>query len=309
MAEIVTDAPSRAEAGAAPVTAYLQLAVAMTTVGSSAVVGKAMAESLPIFFASALRFALAAAILLPLLLRATGGVPRVTRRDVRPVGVQALTGVFGFSVFWLCGLRQTTAAEAGIVASTTPAAIALASFVLLGERPRRRQLTAVALAVVGVGAMTAFGESSAARGPNPPLGNLLILGAVAGEALFLVLGKRTGARLSPLAIATGVTVAGFLLFLPPAIPEAAALDLAAVPVSAWLAVAYYGLGPTVLGYLLLYRGLARVPAGSAAAFIGVVPLSAVLLAALILGEPIGWPHLVGLIGVLAAIALTIAGSR
>jgi drug/metabolite transporter (DMT)-like permease len=240
-------------------------------------------------------------------LRSTSGVPWLGRRDVGVVFLQALTGVFGFSVFWLYGLRQTTAGEAGIVAAATPAGIALASFALLRERPGRRQLAGIALAVLGVASMTALGQASgASRGPNPLVGNFLILGAVVGEALFLVLGKRAGARLPPLVISTGVTVAGFLLFLPPAISEATAVDLAAVPLGAWLAVAYYAIGPTVLGYVLVYQGLARVPASAAAAFTGVVPVTAVLLAALFLGEPIGWPLLLGLVGVLAAIALTVA---
>ena len=310
MADIAAHAPPLSRATGRPSRAYLQLAAGMATVGSSAVVGKAMVESLPVFFSSALRFALAAAILVPLLLHSTGGLPRLGRRDAGLLLLQALTGVFGFSVFWLYGLRQTTAGEAGVVAATTPAAIALASFALLDERPGRRQMTAIVLAVLGVAAMTVLGQTSgAARGPNPLVGNLLILGAVAGEALFLVLGKRSGTRLTPLTISTGVTVAGFLLFLPPAIAEAATLDLGAVPVEAWLAVVYYAVGPTVLGYLLVYQGLARVPASAAAAFTGVVPITSVVLAALLLGDPIGWPVLLGLAGVLGGIAVTVSRSR
>jgi drug/metabolite transporter (DMT)-like permease len=289
-----------------PFAAYAELTLAMVTVGGSAVLAKRMVEELPVFLASGLRFGLAAAVLLPLLLRREGGLPRVGRRDLGVLFVQTLTGVFGFSLCWLYGLRWTTAAEGGIVASTTPAAIALVSFLLLGERPRRRQLLGVALAVTGVAAMTAFGAGGVAeRGHRPLLGNALVLGAVAGEACFVVLGKRAGVRLAPLTIATAVTFFGFLLFLPFALLDARTIDVSAVSATAWLAVVAYALGPTVLGYLLHFRGLARVPAAAAAAFTGVVPVSAVLFAALFLGEPIGWPHLAGVAGVLAAIALTV----
>lgn len=278
----------------------------MITVGGSAVLAKRMVEELPVFLASGLRFGLAAAILLPLLLLRERGLPRVGRCDLGTLFVQALTGVFGFSLFWLYGLRWTTAAEGGIVASTTPAAILLVSFLLLRERASRRQTLGIGLAVLGVAAMTALGDGGVAeRGPRPLLGNALILGAVAGEACFVVLGKRAGVRLAPLTIATAVTLFGFLLFLPFALLDAVTTDLTAVSAIAWLAAVAYALGPTALGYLLAYRGLARVSANAAAAFTGVVPVSAVLCAALFLGEPIGWSHLTGVAGVLAAIGLTV----
>lgn len=296
--------------GRRPVVAYLELTVAMITVGASAVVGKRMVEELPLFLASALRFGLAAAILVPLLLWREGGRPTIGRRDLGTLYVQTLTGVFGFGLFWLSGLRCQTAAEGGIVASSTPAAIALVSFGLLGERPRRRRVLGIALAVGGVAAMTAFGNGGVGeRGPRPLVGNALILGAVAGEACFVVLGKRAGIRLAPLTTATAVTVFGFLLFLPVAVADARVTDFSSVTTTAWLAVIAYALGPTVLGYLLLYRGLARVPASAAAVFTGVVPISAVVFAVLLLGEPVGWPHLLGIAGVLAAIGLTVREPR
>ena len=287
-------------------TAYLELTLAMTTVGGSAVLGKRMVEELPIYLAGALRFGLAALILVPLMLRAAGGLPQVSRRDIGTLFLQALTGVFGFTLFWLFGLRLTTAAEGGVVASTTPVLIAVASFLLLGERPRGREIVGVSLAVAGVAAMTlAAGEDGAGRGPNPLLGNALIVGAVAGEALFLVLGKRVGERVEPMVIATMVTLFGFALFLPLAINDLATTDLARVTGGAWLAVVLYALGPTVLGYILAYRGLARVPATTAGVFTGVVPISAIVFSSLFLGEAIGWGHLVGLAGVLAAIGLAV----
>lgn len=279
----------------------------MVTVGSSAVVGKRMVEDLPVFLASGLRFGLAAVILVPLLRWRAGGWPDVGRSDLATLFLQALTGVFGFSLFWLFGLRQTSASEGGIVASTTPAVIALASALLLGERLGGRGLAGIALAVGGVGAMTVLGETAGVeRGPNPTLGNGLIAGAVVSEALFLVLGKRVGSRVAPLAIATVVTCFGFALFLPLALYEAFTTDLAAVPPVAWLAVVYYALGPTVLGYVLLYNGLARVSASTSAVFTGVIPISALLLAHVVLGESILWAHLVGVACVLLAMGLTIA---
>jgi drug/metabolite transporter (DMT)-like permease len=111
--------------------AYLELTVAMVLVGSSVVVGKLMAASLPVFLAGGLSSAIGAAILVPVLLRREGGLPAVGGRDVLVLFLQALTGIFLFRVLLLWGLLFTTAAEGGVITSTTPAVVGLISFVFL----------------------------------------------------------------------------------------------------------------------------------------------------------------------------------
>lgn len=276
--------------------AYGQLALAMATVGASAVLGKRMVEEIPVGIGSAVRFGLASLILVPLLARSAAGGRWPERRDRATLFLQAVCGVFGFALCWLYGLRLTSAGEGGIVASTAPGVIALASYLLLGERPTRAGMIGAALAIGGVAAMTLAGEVggvAAERGPNPMLGNGLILLATVGEALFFVLGKRAGVRLSPLAIATWVTGYGFVSFVPLALLEAPGFDPGGVSAGAWWAVVLYAVGPTVVGYLLAYRSLATLPASAAGIFAEIVPLTAVALGAIVLGEPVGWTHALG----------------
>ncbi len=59
---------------------YVELSVAMVIVGSTVVVGKLVTLSFPVFLASALRFALSSIILLPELLKAGNGFPRLSRK-------------------------------------------------------------------------------------------------------------------------------------------------------------------------------------------------------------------------------------
>ena len=274
------------------------------------VVGKLVVASFPVFLASELRFAAAAAILVPLLVAREGGIPRLTARDWAIVFLQALTGVFLFSLFLLYGLTLTTAAASGIITSTTPAVIAALSFLVLRERLRWPEWAGVGCAVAGVLAISAAGDAAdASTGPRPALGNALVFGAVVGEALFTILGKAVAGRVSPLATATLVTTFGAALFLPVALAEARGFDFAAVGPRGWLAVLYYAAVVTVLGFVLWFRGVAQVPAGTAAAFTGLLPISAVGLAYILLGEPVRWTHLVGAAFVLAGIGLIARGSR
>ena len=287
--------------------AYVELTAAMMIVGSTVVVGKLLVAAFPIFLIGGLRFAVACAVLVPWLVVAEGGFPRVARRDLVLLALLALFGIFGFAVLLLYGLRYTSAAESGIITSTTPAVIGVISYVFLKERLGPLKGGAIALAAGGLLAIGLMDgglmDSGGARGANPLLGNLLVFGAVIGEALFTILAKLVAARVSPLGIATLTSLFGLACFLPFALYEAVGFDWASARAADWGLILYYALCLTVISYLLWYRGIAKVPASTAGVFTGLMPVSAVLLSYAVLGEGVRWGHPVGIVCVLAAIIL------
>ncbi|MEK0313376.1 DMT family transporter [Cohnella sp. 56] len=97
------------------------------------------------------------------------------------------------------------------------------------------------------------------------------------------------------------------------------LTPAAVALLSWLllrerltsrlaAVLYYGWFVTAVAYLLYFRGVTLLPSATVAAYTAVVPVSALLLSSLLLGERLAWPLLVGSVLVVAGMLL-IAGCR
>jgi drug/metabolite transporter (DMT)-like permease len=108
---------------------------------------------------------------------------------------------------------------------------------------------------------------------------------------------------SPRATAVLASVLSLALFLPLGLYQAIGLDFSSVGFVGWASVVHYGAFVTALGYLLWFGGLAKVPASTAGVFTGVLPVSAVLLSYLVLGEPFSWAHPVGMACVLAAILL------
>ncbi len=279
--------------------AYFDLAFAMAIVGSSVVVGKLVVQSFPVFLALFMRFALGAAIMVPLALWA-GGWPRLARRDLGLLFWQSFTGVFLFSVLLLWGLKYTTAAESGVITATTPACIAALSVLFLGERASPRRWVGIALAAIGILALYLPGEGTA-RGPAPMIGNLLVFGAVINEAAMTVIGKALGARVPHLVIGAGLSVYGAFLALPLALWQAVDFDFSGPDAGDWLVIVYYAVALSAVGYVLWYRGLKQVPASTAGVFTAVMPVSAVLLSYLVLDEEFRWSHLFGIVAVLAAI--------
>ncbi|MBY3181307.1 DMT family transporter [Rhizobium sp. 25PS6] len=283
---------------------YVYLALAMLTVGSTVVASKLIASGLPPFSATALRFAIAFPVLL-LLMWATGvRLPRFSRHDRLILIIQAGAGSVGYTTLLISGLSLTSAADAGVIIGTLPVVSAAISILLLRERPQRALLLAVTLATAGVLSI-AFTQDAAGGALS---GNALIFLAVVCEGLFILLNKRLKTEVAPLALSTLMAGIGFIVAAIPAVFEAPSAD--GISASAVAAVVYYALVPTVGGFLLWYAGAERVSGTEAALFTALAPVSAVMLAFVILGEQVGLNQIAGIACVLAAVlGLAFAGRR
>jgi drug/metabolite transporter (DMT)-like permease len=282
----------------------------MAIAGSSVVVAKVIVADLPVFLANELRFLLASLLLVPIAVVRTDERPRLTGRDLPVLLAQALTGAFLFNVCLFYGVRLTSAAQAGIVTSTTPVVVGLLAVLFLDER--LTWLTAVGLVCAAAGVLLIQligGSAGGERAPAPVAGNALVLGAVVCEALFTVLGKAVADRVTPLQITTAVSVIGAVLFLPFAVHDLRTMDPSRTGVGDWIPVVYYGVVVTVVAFVLWFRGVSMVPASTAAPFTGVFPVSAVVLSHVLLGEQLRWFHAVGAACVIVGIWFTARGRR
>lgn len=284
---------------------YACLAAAMALVGSTVVASKIIAAGLPPFTATALRFAMA----LPcfaVLMAATGArLPRLDRRDWLLLAAQAIAGSVGYTTLLISGLQRATAVDGGIILGTLPLVTAGIAIVLLGERPGKATLAAIAAAGVGVWLM--MRNAASAGSASSWLGNALILGAVLCEGLFILLNKRLRTPVPALALSTIMTALGLAFSALASVAESPwRLDL---PGDALMAVAYYAVVPTVGGFLLWYAGAARVQGSEAALFTALAPVSAVLLAAGLLGETLESAQRWGMACVLGAVLLLGVANR
>lgn len=278
---------------------YFCLAAAMVLVGSTVVASKIIGTGLPPFTATALRFAMALPCFYLLMAMTGARLPRLDGRDWLLLSAQAIAGSVGYTALLIAGLQRASAVDGGIILGTLPLVSAAIAIVLLGERPGKAALAAIAVAGFGVWLMT--GHSAGEDGASSLLGNALILGAVLCEGLFILLNKRLRTPVAPLALSTIMTAFGLAFSALASLAEAPwTLSLQA---PALAAVAYYALVPTVGGFLLWYAGAARVKGAEAALFTALAPVSAVALAASLLSEPLAAAQLTGMACVLGAVAL------
>lgn len=274
---------------------YLYLIAAMATVGSTVIASKIIAAGVPPFTATALRFAMALPVFIAIMFLTGKRLPRLSRRDWLLVVFQAVAGSVGYTTLLISGLSLTSAANAGIIIGTLPVVSAAIAILLLGERPRPGIYLAVAIAASGVLAIVLQPD----EGQSSLIGDILIFGAVLCEGLFILINKRLATPVEPLALSTLVTAFGLVACIIPAALEPHFNAIEVQP-ALW-AVAYYALVPTVAGFLFWYAGARRVSGAEASVFTAVAPVSAVFLAASVLGETISLNHVLGTGCVLVAV--------
>ena len=179
-------------------------------------------------------------------------------------------------------LQYTSSSQAGVISASVPLMVALGAYLLLGEALRRKTLFGLLLALGGVGLLTGA-AGGAHQGSNPLLGNALEFLAMACAAVNMVLIKRLSGRYNPWTLTGMQMAAGTLFFLP------GLFALLASPVALFspllIAMLLFLGGFVTLGAFGLYNwGMSRLPAARASSFINLVPVVAVTVGWLGLGE-------------------------
>lgn len=197
-------------------------------------------------------------------------------------------------------LVHTSSAQAGVVSASMPLMTACGAWLVLGERMALRGLGGLVLAMASVAWLTLAGTPTETAS-NPLLGNGLELAAMACAAGYTLWSRHLSARYSPLTLTAAQMVIGFLFFLPGAFQLHIPADGAATTIGV---LAYLGTFVSLGAFGLFNYGVGRLPAGSASSFINLVPVVAVFLGWVWLGETLNEVQMVAATGVLLGVWLS-----
>jgi drug/metabolite transporter (DMT)-like permease len=255
-------------------------------------------RSSPPLLLAALRFLLAGAVMLAL----AAALRQPLRLSARDALLLIALGLLNNALYLglsFVALASVTAGLVAVLASTNPLFTALLARLALGERLTWSKGLGLAL---GLGGVAFIMRGRMAGHADDPRGIALALAGVGCFVLGTVLFKRYRPPQSLLVVnGVGVT-AGGLALLPVALlaerGRPLVLDAALYGSLAYLALAVSS-GGTLLWFHLLRRG----SAGAASAYHFLNPGFGLLLGWLVLGEPLSWPDLWGLLPVALGIRL------
>jgi drug/metabolite transporter (DMT)-like permease len=296
--------------GAPAASAYLLLIVPPLCWAGNFVVGRAIHTEIPPAALTFWRWAVAAAVLLPLAGVEAWRAREAIRRQWPLLTMLALTGVIGFQFVVYQGLHSTTAINGVLIIATIPAVIPAIAFVLDGERITRRQGLGILLSSLGVAIIVLRGDLAAALALDVAAGDLWIAAAVPMWALYSVLVRRKDAALPPLALLLAIVGIGLAVLAPGYAFELAVVGGFAPTLSTLAAIAYVGIAASVLAFWCWNRGIAGVGASKAGLYLHLMPVFAALLAVTFLGERLYAYHGVGMALVAGGLFLSsTAGGR
>ncbi|NVK47013.1 MAG: DMT family transporter [Rhodobacteraceae bacterium] len=239
----------------------------------------AVSDFTPLFLTSA-RAVIAA--LLGLLCLLALRQSRPASRDLMPLGIVALGVVIGFPLLTALALQSITAARSIVFIGLLPLATAVSGVIRGGERPKPAFWV---FSLLGAATVSGFALTQSEGGSLR--GDLLMLAAIAICGLGYAEGASLSRRLG------GWQVISWALLI--ALPVMAGLSLITWPATfgtvstpAWISLGYVALFSMMLGFVFWYRGLALGGISQVGQLQLLQPFFGLLLAALLLGEPIAW---------------------
>ncbi len=258
----------------------------MAVVGIYIAFSKVLVLAFPVFLLAWLRFGIAAVAMTPWVRRSAAEAP-LDAHERRLLFVESFFGNFLFSICMLGGMALTSALAAGVIMAALPAVVALFSRWWLKERITPRVALAIALAVAGISLVSLSRQGAAPAGASLTaelVGNLLLLGALACEGIYVVVGKKLTARVSPKRISALINLWGLALVTPFGVWQALTFDFTAVAPASWAQLVFYALAASMLTVWLWMTGMQQVPASQAGVFSVMLPVSAGSVGVLFLGE-------------------------
>ena len=269
---------------------------------------KHVLTELPPLTVAAVRF-LCAGTLMSLWAMKRGEWEWAAVRDSWPglLGLGAV-GIFGYNALFNIGMQYTSAINGALVIVVNPVTTSLVAGLFLGERWSIRQGLGAGLSFLGVLIVITRGDLSALLSLSLNKGELILLAAVVTWTSYAILGKIVMRRISPTLATAGSMMAGGILLLLSSLPERGWGKLPGISLQVAAELAYLAIFASFIAFLVFNIGVREIGAGKASAYINLMPVAAVLIAALFYGETVTWSHIAGMAFVMSGVLLTTSGS-
>lgn len=253
---------------------------------------------IPFLGFTGLRVALAAVLLLAL---TGGGLGQRLATADRRLLLGAGLAQTAFQLLLVAGVTLAGAGQTAILVATAPLMTAVWSVLVRGESLAPRQWYGVGLGLLGVGLVVQAGLAGLMTGTA--IGSLLALGAAAAWAWYsLAVGPVVGALGSIRATAVTMAIAAVLI-LPLALPQIAELRWGSVPWHAWAGLAYGATFGMAVAMALWGAAVHELGPTRTMIYAYLEPVSAVIIAALLLGESLASGQILGALVVFAGVWL------
>lgn len=285
------------------ITTYFSLVFTMFLWGGTFIAGRLLSEVMAPAPAAFLRFAIATLSLFLIILLSTENIHRPSAKQWLGLSLLGVSGVFAYNVFFFYGLSHINAGRAALIIAFNPLAITLLALFFFNEKFSFLKGIGILLSITGAVFVISNGHPSVLFKSGFGKGELALIGCVASWSTYTIIGKKMLSTISPLSSVFYSSLIGTALLFIPAAFSGLFNQLQALTIQNWFELSYLGIFGTAIGFSLYYSGIKKIGATRAGVFINLVPLFAILLAWIALGETIKPSVLTGGVMILTGVAL------
>ena len=281
------------------------LALVLIWGANFSVVKYALEQFRPLAF-NALRFVLASAVLFAVL-RPSRMTFRLEPGDLRKFIGLGLLGNVVYQLMFIFGVHWTLAGNAALMLATVPIFVSLFSTLLGHEKIAPSGWLGVALSVGGIALVVWGGTRAVQFGQETVRGDLTMLGAAVAWSAYTVGAAPLVKRYGPLRTTAGTMWIGTVVLVAISLPSLLAQDWTIVGPGAWSGLVFSGALSIALAYLIWYYGVRHLGSSRTAVYSNTVPLVAILVAWVTLGETPTLLQLAGAAAIVSGVVLSKLG--
>ena len=271
---------------------YGKLVLVAILWGGTFIAGRVAAAEMPAPTAALWRFLVASVALLALSWRLEGGLPVLSRQQWIGVTLLGLTGVAAYNLLFMFGLERVPASRGSLIMAFNPVATLLGAALFLHEPLTRYRVVGILVALMGVTIVLGHGNPLNLFTGQVGIGEAALLGCSLAWVTYTLLGKSILRGLSPLAASTYAALTGTVVLALAAFVTGNLL-VPQASLQGWASLVFLGVFGTAVAFVWFYEGVRAIGPARTAVFINLVPVAAVTLGVLLLGEPLELSMLTG----------------
>lgn len=266
---------------------YFLMVIAALVWSGAFIAGKFAVPYVPVFTLTFVRFLIASVVLYPVMKLHTKARPedsfRLTKKYVPLFLFTGIVGMAGYHTLFFMALKYTTAINSSIIGAMNPIVTTVIAAIFARHKTPKIQLAGILLSFVGVLLTITGADLSVLASSDFNKGDMFMAAAVICWASYAVMSKSKGAGVPPLALTFYSFVFCTAALVPFVIWEQP-WKIAALPVSAILAIIFMAVFSSVIGYMLQQIAIKKIGASKSSIFINLVPVFSIILSVVILGE-------------------------
>ena len=281
---------------------YLILSLAPLCWAGNIVLARGVVDLIPPAAFAFWRWSLAAVLVLPFTWRRLAADRRTLMRGWKLLLLLSVLGISSFNALLYTAVHTTTAINGALIQTSMPAVIVVLTLLLYRERVSPRQMTGIALCIVGAGLIVLRGDLRTLVNLGFATGDLLMVIAVICYGLYSALLRRRPA-IHPLSFLSATFVLGAVGLLPVYLLELATTGGFTLTREVALSILFVALFPSIVAYFCWNKGVERVGPNRAGLFINLIPVFASMLSTALLAESIQGFHAAGMTLIAGGMAL------